>query len=43
MAQAGGDQPQKLDQALEKAYEVVGQIGGMTIDEPLEGRMTNDE
>jgi alanyl-tRNA synthetase len=36
MAQAGGNQPQKLDQALEKAYEVVGQIGGMTNDEPLE-------
>jgi alanyl-tRNA synthetase len=36
MAQAGGDQPQKLDQALEKAYEVVGQMGGMTSDEPLE-------
>jgi alanyl-tRNA synthetase len=33
MAQAGGNQPQKLDQALEKAYEVVGQIGGMTNDE----------
>jgi hypothetical protein len=30
MAQAGGNQPQKLDQALEKAYEVVGR---MTIDE----------
>jgi alanyl-tRNA synthetase len=26
MAQAGGNQPQKLDQALEKAYEVVGQM-----------------
>ena len=25
MAQAGGNQPQKLDQALEKAYEVVEQ------------------
>ena len=27
MAQAGGNQPQKLDQALEKAYEVVEQTG----------------
>ncbi len=26
MAQAGGNQPQLLDQALEKAYEVVGQM-----------------
>jgi alanyl-tRNA synthetase len=26
MAQAGGNQPQKLNQALEKAYEVVGQM-----------------
>jgi alanyl-tRNA synthetase len=26
MAQAGGSQPQKLNQALEKAYEVVGQM-----------------
>jgi len=26
MAQAGGNQPQKLDQALEKAYEVVEQM-----------------
>jgi alanyl-tRNA synthetase len=26
MAQAGGNQPQMLDQALEKAYEVVGQM-----------------
>ena len=37
MAQAGGNQPQKLDQALEKAYEVVGQI------EKDEGRRTKDE
>ncbi|MBT8370525.1 MAG: alanine--tRNA ligase, partial [Deltaproteobacteria bacterium] len=29
MAQAGGNQPQKLDQALEKAYEVVEQTSGM--------------
>jgi alanyl-tRNA synthetase len=35
MAQAGGNQPQKLDQALEKAYEVVRQ---MTNDD---GRLTN--
>ena len=27
---------QKLDQALSKAYEIVGQAGGMTNDEPLE-------
>jgi len=31
MAQAGGNQPQMLDQALVKAYEVVGQASGMTI------------
>jgi hypothetical protein len=28
MAQAGGSQPQNLDKALEKAYEVVAQVGG---------------
>ena len=28
MAQAGGNQPQHLDEALEKAYEVVAQFGG---------------
>jgi alanyl-tRNA synthetase len=28
MAQAGGNQPQHLDKALEKAYEVVAQFGG---------------
>jgi hypothetical protein len=28
MAQAGGSQPQNLDLALEKAYEVVAEAGG---------------
>jgi alanyl-tRNA synthetase len=37
MAQAGGNQPQKLNQALEKAYEVVGQMKND------EGRRTKDE
>ena len=33
MAQAGGNQPQKLDQALEKAYEVVGQMKNISNDD----------
>jgi hypothetical protein len=33
MAQAGGSQPQKLDQALEKAYEVVEQMKNNRKDE----------
>jgi alanyl-tRNA synthetase len=43
MAQAGGNQPQNLDKALNKAYEVVEKTGRMTIDERWECRMKNDE